>query len=63
MKSLNAKRIAAVVSGAALLGVGLAFAGSVTFQNVPVITTSGQPVVQVVVGSNAKASDGVAAAN
>ncbi len=63
MKTLNAKRIAAVVAGAALLGVGLAFAGSITFQNVPIISNSGQPVVQVVVGSNAKPWDGVTAAN
>ncbi|MGI0100151.1 MAG: S-layer protein [Candidatus Micrarchaeaceae archaeon] len=63
MKTLNAKRIAAVVAGAALLGVGLAFAGQITFQNVPIISNSGQPVVQVVIGSNAKPSDGVVAAN
>ena len=62
MKSINAKKIAAV-AGAALLGVGLAFAGPVTFQNVPIISNSGQPVVQVVVGSHAQPSDGVAAAN
>jgi len=63
MKTLNAKRIAAVVAGAALLGVGLAFAGPITFQNVPIISNSGQPVVQIVVGSQAKAWDGVTAAN
>ncbi|MDE1871050.1 MAG: S-layer protein [Candidatus Micrarchaeota archaeon] len=63
MKTLNAKRIAAVVAGAALLGVGLAFAGSITFQNVPIISNSGQPVVQVVIGSSAKPADGVTAAN
>jgi len=63
MKTLNAKRIAAVVAGAALLGVGLAFAGSITFQNVPIISNSGQPVVQVVIGSQAKPADGVTAAN
>ena len=63
MKTLNAKRIAAVVAGAALLGVGLAFAGPITFQNVPIISNSGQPVVQVVIGSNAKPWDGVTAAN
>ncbi|MDE1868422.1 MAG: S-layer protein [Candidatus Micrarchaeota archaeon] len=62
MKSLSVRKIASVVAGAAIIGSGLAFS-SVTFQNVPVISTSGQPVVQVVVGSNAKASDGVAAAN
>lgn len=63
MKTLNAKRIAAVVAGAALLGVGLAFAGPITFQNVPIISNSGQPVVQIVVGSSAQPSDGVVAAN
>ena len=63
MKSLNAKRIAAIVTGAALLGAGLAFAGPLTFQNVPIISNSGQPVVQVVIGSTAKPSDGVAAGN
>ncbi|MGC9190955.1 MAG: S-layer protein, partial [Candidatus Micrarchaeia archaeon] len=63
MKSINAKKIAAIAAGAALLGVGLAFAGPVTFQNVPIISNNGQPVVQVVVGSGAKPSDGVAAAN
>jgi hypothetical protein len=63
MKSLNGKRIAAVAAGAALLGLGLAFAGPVSFQNVPIISNSGQPVVQVVIGSTAKPSDGAAAAN
>ena len=63
MKSANVKKIAAVVAGATLLGVGLAFAGSVSFQNIPIISNSGQPVVQIVVGSGAKPSDGVAAAN
>ncbi len=63
MNSLKAKKIAAVVAGAALLGVGLAFAGPVTFQNVPIISNSGQPVVQIVVGATAQPSDGVAAAN
>jgi len=35
----------------------------VTFQNVPIINNAGTPVVQIVVGSSAKPSDGVAAAN
>ena len=43
--------------------MGLAFAGPVTFQNVPIISNSGQPVVQVVIGSTAKPADGVSAAN
>ncbi len=63
MKSINAKKIAAVVAGATLLGVGLAFAGPVTFQNVAIIGASGQPLVQIVVGSKAQITDGVAAAN
>ncbi|MGC8537831.1 MAG: S-layer protein [Candidatus Micrarchaeia archaeon] len=63
MKRLNAKKIAAVVTGAALLGFGLAFASPVTISNVQVINNAGQPVVQVVVGSLAKPSDGVAAGN
>ncbi len=63
MKRLNAKKIAAVVTGAALLGFGLAFASPVTISNVQIINNAGQPVVQVVVGSLAKPSDGVAAGN
>ncbi len=63
MKSINAKKIAAITAGAALLGIGLAFAGPVYFQNVPIISNSGQPLVQIVIGSQAKPSDGVAAAN
>jgi hypothetical protein len=62
MKSLNAKRVAAIAAGAALLGMGLACAGTVYVQGVPIIV-NGQPNVQVVIGSGAKASDGVAAAN
>ncbi len=61
MKSLYAKRIAAV---AASLLVGLASAGQgVTYGNIPIISTTGQPVVQIVVGSTAQPSDGVVAAN
>lgn len=62
MKTINAKRIAAV---AASLLMGLAFAGSggVTWSNIPIINNQGQPVVQVVVGSTAQPSDGVVAAN
>ncbi len=63
MKRLNAKKIAAVVTGAALLGFGLAFASPVTISNVQIINNAGSPTVQVVVGSLAKPSDGVAAGN
>ncbi|MEM4097953.1 MAG: S-layer protein, partial [Candidatus Micrarchaeaceae archaeon] len=63
MKHINAKRIAAVVTGAALLGVGLAAAGQVTYGSLPIINNMGQPVVQVVIGHAAQPSDGVAAGN
>ena len=63
MKRINAKKIATVAAGAALLGIGLAFAAPVTFQNVQIIGSSGQPLVQVVVGSKAAITDGIAAAN
>lgn len=68
MKSLNVKKIAAVAAGAAM--VGAAFAGAVA--NVdqtaignfwPSIWSNGAPGVQVVVGSLANPSDGIAAAN
>ncbi len=60
MKSLNVKRIAALV---ATLAIGLASAAPVTFQNVQIINNQGQPVVQIVVGSKAAITDGVVAAN
>ncbi|MBI4399313.1 S-layer protein [Candidatus Micrarchaeota archaeon] len=62
MKSMNVKRIAALAAGTALLSMSLV-AADVTFQNQQVINQNGQPVVKVVVGANAQASDGVAAAN
>ncbi|MEM3247619.1 MAG: S-layer protein, partial [Candidatus Micrarchaeaceae archaeon] len=60
MNRLSIKRIA-VLAGALL--VGAAIAGSVSFSNIPIINSAGQPVVQIVVGSGAKPSDGVVAAN
>lgn len=69
MKHINAKRVAAVAVGTALLGMGLAFAASATvsFQNTPIINSAGQPVVQIVLGYNgtypAQITDGVAAAD
>ncbi len=63
MKHINAKRIAAVVTGAALLGAGLAFASQVTYGNVTIVNNLGQPVVQVVLGHASQPSDGVAAGN
>ena len=61
MKSLNAKRIAAVAASV-LMGVAVAGQG-VTFGNIPIINSAGQPVVQIVVGGTAQPSDGVVAAN
>jgi hypothetical protein len=52
-----------MVAGAALVGIGLAFPGPISIGNIPIITNNGQPAIQVVIGSAAKASDGVAAAN
>ena len=60
MKSRNAKRIVAL---AASLALGIAVAGPVSFSNIPIINSAGQPVVQIVVGSTAQPSDGVVAAN
>lgn len=72
MKHINAKRIAAVALGTALLGMGVASAASVVshgvaFQNVTVISNSGVPAVQIALGYNgtypASITDGVAAAD
>ena len=63
MKSLSAKRIAAVIGGAALVATSLAVASPITISSMPIISNTGQPVVQIVVGSKAMPSDGVAAAN
>ncbi|MCX6775771.1 MAG: S-layer protein, partial [Candidatus Micrarchaeota archaeon] len=63
MKGLNVKRIAALAAGVAILGATLATAGAVTYSNTQIITAEGVPQVKVVVGANAAASDGVAAAN
>ena len=60
MNRLNAKRIGVL---AASLLFGLAVAGSVTYSSIPIITSAGQPAVQIVVGSTAQPSDGVVAAN
>ncbi len=60
MKSVNAKRIAALAASVAL---GLTMAAPVSFSNIPIVNSAGQPVVQIVVGSSAQPSDGVVAAN
>jgi hypothetical protein len=63
VKSIDAKKIAAITFGAALLGASILAAAPVTVDNIDVISAQGQPTVQIVVGKNAAASDGVAAAN
>ncbi len=64
MQSLSAKRIAAATAGAILLGASLfAAAPPITIGNTEIINQNGKPVVKVVVGSNAKITDGIAAAN
>lgn len=62
MKGLNVKRIAALTAGAVVLGASLA-AADVMFGSTQIVNQNGQPVVKVVVGSKAAASDGVVAAN
>lgn len=63
MKSVDIKRIAALGAGALLVGASLAAAAPVTYGTTEVINAQGKPVVKVVVGATARASDGVAAAN
>ncbi|VVB74106.1 Uncharacterised protein [uncultured archaeon] len=63
MKSINAKKIAAVTAGAVLIGASLLAAAPIMYGNTEVVNAQGKPVVKVVVGANAHASDGVAAAN
>jgi len=62
VKGLSVKKIAALAAGAAILGASLV-AADVTFSNTQIVNQNGQPVVKVVVGSKAAASDGVVAAN
>ncbi len=62
MKGLSVKKIAALAAGAAILGASVALA-DVTFGNTQIVNQNGQPVVKVVVGQKAAASDGVVAAN
>ncbi|MFH2106373.1 MAG: S-layer protein [Candidatus Micrarchaeota archaeon] len=59
---VNLRKIGAVVAGATILASSVAFAGLV-FQNTPLVNQNGEPLVKVVVGQSAAASDGVAAAN
>lgn len=59
---VNLRKIGAIVAGATILASSVAFAG-LSYFNTQLVNDNGQPVVKVVVGENAAASDGVAAAN
>lgn len=61
MKGINLKKIGAIVAGATILASSVAFAG-LMYQNTELVNMDGQPVAKVVIGANAMASDGVAAA-
>jgi len=63
VESLNVKKIAAVTAGAVLIGATLLAAAPIMYGNTEIVNAQGKPVVKVVVGANAHASDGVAAAN
>ena len=65
MRSLNVKRLAAVAAGAAMFGMalGTAFGACPDISKDWVYSANGTPNVQIVVGSDAQISDGIAAAN
>jgi hypothetical protein len=62
MKSINIKKVAAVAAGTVML-VGAACAAVTGMTKDFVVDANGNPNVQIVVGSNALASDGIAAGN
>src|SRR3989344_3855488 len=64
MKGFNVKKLAAIATGAALLGT--AIAPIVTATNVTksdIYNSSGSPIVNIVVGSEAQVSDAIWAGN
>ncbi len=66
MKKLNIKKLAAIVTGAALVGTAaapLAFAAFTDLTKADVVNASGSPVVSIVAGVNADVSDFVWAGN
>ncbi|MFQ5405897.1 MAG: S-layer protein, partial [Candidatus Micrarchaeia archaeon] len=65
MKSMNVKRIAAVASGAALVGAALAGAVSVDTNGLAGFSlySGGEPQVKVVIGGKSQPSDAVVGAN
>jgi len=58
------KKLLYIAGGVSLLGMSaIATASQISFNGVPIIGSNGAPVVQIVVGNNAKISDGIVAAN
>ncbi len=58
---MDVKKIGAIVAGAAILASSVAFAG-LYYEGVELVNDNGEPQVTIVVGENAAAKDGVAAA-
>ncbi len=64
MKGINVRKLAAIVTGAALLGSAVApMVSAATVQKSDVYNADGTPKVNIVVGSDAKISDGIWAGN
>jgi len=64
MKGFNVKKLAAIATGAALLGTAVApIVSAITVTKGDIYNADGTPKVNIVVGSNAAASDGVWAGN
>ena len=55
------RKLGAIVAGATILASSVAFAGGLMYQNTELVNAEGEPLTKIVVGSNAMASDGVAA--
>lgn len=60
MKGINLKKIGAIVAGATILASSVTFAG-LMFENTELVNANGVPIVKVVLGDKAAASDGVVA--
>lgn len=64
MKGLNVKKLAAIATGAALLGTAVApIVSAITIQKSDIYSSDGTPKVNIIVGSKAAVSDGVWAGN
>ncbi|MFH1663650.1 MAG: S-layer protein [archaeon] len=64
MRNLNIKKLVAVAAGVALVGSALApMASAISLEKSDLISSTGSPIVDVVVGKNAAVSDAVWAGN